>query len=98
MLDHSLYEMVEVMSAALHHRAALSDSELALIERVYDIVTVDLTPPDSLIRIPAPLDQLLERIRARNRPFERPIDLDYLEAEMRPSKRGSSPCGPGPRT
>jgi len=79
-LDHSPYEMVEVMSAALHFEGALVEEELTLIKQAHREMTRSLAPPDLLIHLSATPSELIERIRLRNRAFEHSIDLGYLQA------------------
>lgn len=57
----------------------LSDHELALYDRMYEILTEQVPTPDAVVHLHAPLDALLERIEARGRPYEQEIDAEYLE-------------------
>ena len=61
----------------------LSDDELALYDRVYSVLQVQVPRPDLVIYLHAPVEILLERIERRGREMERAIDPDYLEALCR---------------
>lgn len=57
----------------------LSDHELALYDRMYNILITQVPTPDLVIHLTAPVDTLLERIDRRGRPYEKNIDAEYLE-------------------
>lgn len=57
----------------------LSDHELALYDRMYNILTTQVPKPDLVIHLHAPLDILLQRIQKRGRPYEQDMDPEYLE-------------------
>ncbi|MFB6263866.1 MAG: deoxynucleoside kinase [Bradymonadaceae bacterium] len=57
----------------------LSDHELTLYDRMYDILTEQVPEPDAVVFLDAPLETLLSRIDARGRPYEEDIDPDYLQ-------------------
>lgn len=57
----------------------LSDHELALYDRMYQILTTQIPVPDLVIYLHAPLEVLLDRIRQRGRPYEQKMDPAYLE-------------------
>ena len=59
-------------------RLTLEDEELALYERVYKSLEEQVLKPDVLIYLHAPIPVLLDRIRQRDRPFERNFDETYL--------------------
>ena len=56
----------------------LSERELALYNRIAPILARDVPRPDLVIYLQAATPILLERIRRRNHPFEKSIDLDYV--------------------
>ena len=56
----------------------LSDHELGLFERVYDVLARQVPQPDCIIHLTAPVDLLMERIAARGRDYERSITAEYL--------------------
>ncbi|MDP8256985.1 MAG: deoxynucleoside kinase [Candidatus Alcyoniella australis] len=57
----------------------LSERELTLYNRLYDLLITDIPKPDLVVYLAAPTKVLLKRIRQRGTPQERPITSDYLE-------------------
>lgn len=57
----------------------LSGRDLAIWDRLYGILAPETPPPDLVVYLKAPTDVLLDRIRTRNRPFERDLERGYLE-------------------
>lgn len=57
----------------------LSNDELVLYERIYQMLRPRVTTPDLVVYLQAPIEVLLERIRKRGRPAERPIRAEYVE-------------------
>lgn len=78
--DHSPDEGVEVYSAVLHNAGKLTRDELELLRDTLARLREDLSAPDVVVHLRARPEELLERIRARGRPYERGIALDYLKA------------------
>lgn len=60
-------------------RLNLGPDELVLYEGVYRLLDGRIAKPDLVVYIRASTDVLVERLRKRNRSFERHISLDYLE-------------------
>lgn len=58
----------------------LDGDEMAVYERVYDALNEKIPSPDLLVYLRADLDVLMGRIAARDRPFERNMDPDYIES------------------
>ena len=56
----------------------LDNDEYRLYQQVYEQLTIDSTDPDIVIYLQAPIETLLERIRSRGNPAEKPIEADYL--------------------
>ena len=56
----------------------LDPNELALYERIYDMLGPRVMKPDLVIYLQARMDVLLTRIKKRGREFERKFDADYL--------------------
>jgi len=56
----------------------LSERELALYNKIAPALSRDVPVPDLVIYLQASTPILLERIRRRNLPFEKPIDFDYV--------------------
>jgi deoxyguanosine kinase len=57
----------------------LSPDELALYDQVFRLLDARMIKPDLVVYIGARLEVLGERLRKRNRDFERYISFDYLE-------------------
>lgn len=57
----------------------LSDHELALYDKMYNILFDQVPQPDLVIHLSAPLEILLERITKRGRPYEKAMDPEYLD-------------------
>lgn len=56
----------------------LDAAELALYDAVYDLIAPQVPRPAAVVYLKATLETLLERIAARNRPFERGLPPAYL--------------------
>ncbi|QDG51465.1 deoxynucleoside kinase [Persicimonas caeni] len=57
----------------------LSDHELSLYDRMYNILTEQVPTPDVVVHLHAPLEILHERINKRGRSYEQDMDLEYLD-------------------
>lgn len=57
----------------------LSEPELQLYERIYDLLRPRLVPPDLVIYLQARPEVLIRRLRKRGRDFEAGIQVEYLE-------------------
>ena len=57
----------------------LSDEEFTLYDQVAHIVTVNLPKPDLVVYLQSTPEVALKRIKQRNRPMEKGINLDYLK-------------------
>jgi deoxyguanosine kinase len=60
-------------------RLNLDPDELVLYEGVYRLLDGQLAKPDLVVYIRAGVEVLADRLRKRNRSFERHISLEYLE-------------------
>ena len=58
----------------------LAAEELALYDRVYELLGPRVVKPDLVVYLQARTDVLLARVRRRGRDFERAIDAPWLEA------------------
>jgi len=56
----------------------LDEHELALYEQIYDLLEPEVVHPDLVIYMVAEPQVLIERIKQRARPYERPITAEYL--------------------
>lgn len=57
----------------------LTDEELMLYEKLFEVLGRDVPSPDVVIYLQASTDVLMERIRKRGRKFEQNIPRDYIE-------------------
>jgi deoxyguanosine kinase len=57
----------------------LAADELVLYEQVYKLLDSKMAKPDLVVYLLARIDVLAERLRRRNRDFERDISYEYLE-------------------
>lgn len=58
----------------------LESHELALYERLFDVLRGQVPRPDLVIYLKADLDVVLDRIEARGRSYERGMDPEYIRA------------------
>ncbi len=61
----------------------LDEEELKLYERMHAMLNERIMKPDLVIYLQAPVESLLERLRARGRPYERAVSKEYLEEVVR---------------
>lgn len=76
--DRTIYEDAYIFARALHHLGNVSERDYLSYQRVFDLVTSQLPPPDLLICLKAPVPVLMERIRSRARSIETGITDEYL--------------------
>jgi deoxyadenosine/deoxycytidine kinase len=57
----------------------LAPDELVLYEQVYKLLDANMAKPDLVVYLLARVEVLAERLRRRNRDFERDISYEYLE-------------------
>lgn len=63
---------------ALFARLNLEGDELTMYERLYTVLAERVVPPDLVVYLKANTDALMARIAARDRPYERRMDRDYI--------------------
>jgi deoxyadenosine/deoxycytidine kinase len=63
----------------LFARLTLDEDELRLYEQVYSQLSPEITPPDLVVYLQAPVDVVMERIRRRGIDYELAINRDYLQ-------------------
>ncbi len=56
----------------------LSDDELALYDKLYKLLEPQVRTPDLMLYLVADVDTCIERVKRRQRPFERNLSGDYL--------------------
>src|SRR5580658_8568719 len=57
----------------------LSEDELKLYESVYRLLDAQMAKPDLVVYVRARIEVLAERLRKRNRDFERYVSYEYLD-------------------
>ena len=57
----------------------LDDHELALYEQIFQLLTGQIPSPDLVIFLQAKPEVLLHRVKSRNIPYEKGMDLEYLK-------------------
>ena len=62
----------------LFAKANLPEEEFRLYQKMFDVFNQQLTPPDILIYLHAPVNRLQSNIKKRNRKFEQAIPDEYL--------------------
>ena len=77
--DRTLYEDGEIFAPTLHELGMLSDRDYANYRALYETLLATVPAPDRILHLSAPTQLLLDRIRARNRPYERHVDAAYLD-------------------
>ncbi|HHY88261.1 MAG TPA: deoxynucleoside kinase [Chloroflexi bacterium] len=77
--DRSIYEDAEVFAANLYRQGTLAERDYQTYRALYLTLTEFLPNPDLMIYLRASAETLQNRIRMRNRSYERAISSDYLE-------------------
>ncbi|GAB4374468.1 MAG: deoxyguanosine kinase [Salibacteraceae bacterium] len=65
--------------SAIFARANLQGAELELFMRLFQIMKKSIPGPDIIIYLHMPVENILERISSRGRPYEKMIPHDYLK-------------------
>jgi deoxyadenosine/deoxycytidine kinase len=74
----------------------LSDDELALYDRIYQMLKVRTVAPDLIVYLQARTEVLVDRIRRRARPEEKPIRAEYVDEVAQAYARYFFSYGDGP--
>jgi deoxyadenosine/deoxycytidine kinase len=77
-IDRSIYEDAEIFARAALKLGTINERDYLTYRKVFDLVVKNLPSPDLLIYLRAPVDILMERIRARGREMEQGVTADYL--------------------
>lgn len=77
-IDRSIYEDAEIFARAALTLGTISERDYQTYRRLFDLVVGRLPSPDLLIMLKAPVEVLMDRIKARAREMEKGISLDYL--------------------
>lgn len=76
--DRTIYEDVEIFARNLYLQGLMDERDYRAYHDLFQTMVGFLRPPDLVVYLRAPVDVLLERIRARSRDYERQIPVDYL--------------------
>lgn len=77
--DRAVYEDSHVFAPVLHSMQVMSDRDYHTYQELFGLINSFVSPPELLIYLRSSVDNLLNRIRQRNRPFETSISSDYLQ-------------------
>ncbi len=77
--DRTLYEDGEIFAPTLRDLGMLTERDYQNYRALYETLLSTVRPPDMILLLTAPTEVLLERIRRRDRAFERHVDAAYLE-------------------
>ncbi|NTU75943.1 MAG: deoxynucleoside kinase [Anaerolineaceae bacterium] len=77
-IDRSIYEDAFIFARALHQMGNINERDYGTYRQLFDLVVKTLPVPDLLIYLKAPVDTLVNRIKARGRDIESSISGDYL--------------------
>jgi deoxyadenosine/deoxycytidine kinase len=78
--DRSLITDYTFAKDRLFARLNLHSDELRMYERVHRALAEKILQPDLVVYLRASLDVLMARIAARDRPYERQMDPEYIES------------------
>lgn len=78
-LDRSLYEDAEIFARNLYLQGFMSQRDHETYETIYQTLLHFLPTPDLVVYLRASVNTLLERIRHRNRDYEKNISAEYLQ-------------------
>jgi len=77
--DRSVYEDAEIFARNLYLQGHMSERDYRCYRELYEVLTKFLPPPDLVVYLRASVPTLVERIRLRDRDYERDVSLDYLK-------------------
>jgi len=77
-LDRSIYEDFYIFARALHHMGDLSERDYLAYRRLFELTVNSMPRPNLLVRLKAPVNILMDRIRRRARNMETGITPEYL--------------------
>lgn len=79
-LDRSVYEDSQVFARVLNHLGYITLRDFETYLRLANLVEKKLRPPDLVLYLKAPVDTLVDRIRARGPRSDRGVSREYLSA------------------
>jgi deoxyadenosine/deoxycytidine kinase len=76
--DRCVYEDAEIFANNLYKQGLISERDYTSYHELYQVLAEFLPPPDLVIYLRASVPTLVDRIRQRDRDFERQISTEYL--------------------
>ncbi|MDR7543951.1 MAG: deoxynucleoside kinase [Armatimonadota bacterium] len=76
--DRTIYEDAEVFARNLYLQGLMTERDYRCYHNLFHLMVEFLKPPDLIIYLRAPVELLMERIRARSRHYEREMPRAYL--------------------
>jgi deoxyadenosine/deoxycytidine kinase len=76
--DRTIYEDTEIFARNLYLQGLMDERDYRAYVELFNLMVDFLRPPDLVIYLRAPVALLVDRIRARDRDYEREIPVDYL--------------------
>jgi deoxyadenosine/deoxycytidine kinase len=76
--DRTIYEDTEIFARNLYLQGLMDERDYRAYVDLFGMMVGFLRPPDLVIYLRAPVALLVDRIRARDRNYERAIPADYL--------------------
>lgn len=77
--DRSVYEDAEIFAENLYRQGSITERDYRTYRNLFELFISLLAPPDLVIYLRAPVDELARRIKARGRTFESEITTEYLQ-------------------
>ena len=77
--DRTIYEDVEIFAKSLHLQGFMSAQDYQTYRELFNDMVHFLKPPDLIIYLKSSVKTLIQRIKQRDRDFEKSISIDYLE-------------------
>jgi deoxyadenosine/deoxycytidine kinase len=77
--DRTIYEDTEIFARNLYLQGLMDERDYHAYVDLFGMMVDFLRPPDLIVYLRAPVALLVDRIRARDRNYEREIPMAYLE-------------------
>lgn len=77
-IDRSIYEDAFIFARALNHMGNLNERDFNTYRKLFDLMVKTLPTPSLLVYLKAPVQVLMDRIKARGRAMESGITPEYL--------------------
>ncbi len=77
--DRTIYEDAFIFAPNLHAMGLMTTRDFENYFRLFQNMDANITPPDLLIYLQAPVDKLVKQISERGRDYENSISIEYLK-------------------